>query len=215
MCGIAGFIDFSSNSEIEVLNRMIKTLYFRGPDDVGAELYELETAEVGLAQSRLAILDLSLAGHQPMHFQNLSIVFNGEVYNFKEIRKDLKKMGHQFVSQTDTEVILHSYMQWGIKAVQRFIGMFAIVILDRDKGIVLFINDRAGVKPLYYYQKDSIILFSSELKAFHQHPKFAPIIDTRALKSYFEDVQGGHVSAPYTIFQNAKKMEQGTILEIN
>ena len=215
MCGVAGFIDFSNNTDISVLEEMIKTLNYRGPDDVGAECYETENARIGFAQSRLSILDLSLAGHQPMHYKELSIVFNGEIYNFNEIRKDLIKLGHQFISETDTEVILHSYTQWGTSAVNRFIGMFAIVLFDRAKDIILFINDRAGVKPIYYYQKDNLILFSSELKAFYKHKKFEPIINTSSLKSYFDDVQGGHISAPYTIFENTMKIEQGTIITIN
>ena len=194
---------------------MINSLDYRGPDDKGNEIFKVDKVQIGMAQARLAIIDLSSAGHQPMHYKSLSIVFNGEIYNYKEIKNELIKLGHLFQSNSDTEVILHAYSEWGIKSIDYFIGMFAIILLDREKNIVILINDRAGVKPLYFYTKDDIFLFASELKAFWKHPKFEPVIDTYSLKLYFENVHHGYIPAPYTIFENTKKMEQGTFIELN
>jgi len=215
MCGIAGFADFTFDSDIGMLKNMIDTLNYRGPNDKGVEEFSFSTVKIGLAQSRLSIIDLSEGGHQPMHYINLSIVFNGEIYNYKEIKSELEKLGHHFKSQTDTEVILHAYSQWGSDAVHRFIGMFAIVILDRDKDLLLCYNDRAGVKPLYYYFKDGLFLFASELKAFHKHSKFIPVIDEKSVRMYFKNVHHGYIPAPYTIFENTWKLEQGSLLAIN
>ena len=107
-----------------------------------------------------------------MSFDKLHITYNGEIYNYQEIKKDLSALGHEFVGESDTEIILHAYQEWGLKCVDKFIGMFAIVIFDEQKNEVHLIRDRAGVKPLFYYQKNDLILFASELKSFHEHPQF-------------------------------------------
>ena len=127
---------------------------------------------VGLGQARLSIIDLSSAGHQPMNYNSLSIVFNGEIYNFKEIRKDLEKSGHRFISNSDTEVILHSYEQWGTEFVKRLVGMFVIAIYDKKRNKFFIFRDRAGVKPVFYYWHDSLFLFASELKSLFVHTQF-------------------------------------------
>ena len=108
MCGIAGYIDFNKTTPAETIGKMVQVLNHRGPDDSGAELYNTKNADIGLGQARLSIIDLSYAGHQPMHYKNLSIVFNGEIYNYKEIKINLIELGHVFISNSDTEVILHS-----------------------------------------------------------------------------------------------------------
>jgi asparagine synthase (glutamine-hydrolysing) len=127
MCGITGFIDFKKESTAEVLTAMTDTLYHRGPDGSGVELLELDKASIGLGHRRLSIIDLTSFGKQPMQFENYWICFNGEVYNYAEIKKELNELGHTFSGNSDTEVILHAIAEWGKECVHRFIGMFAFV----------------------------------------------------------------------------------------
>jgi asparagine synthase (glutamine-hydrolysing) len=208
MCGFAGFIDYRSTTSPEVLNAMASCLVHRGPDDSGLELLHLEKAAVGMGFRRLSILDLSQAGHQPMFApdRSLVIMLNGEIYNFREIRSELEKEGVQFKSESDTEVVLHSYRKWGMKMLDRFVGMFAIVLVDVQEQKVYMARDRAGVKPLFYHCADDLILFGSELKAFHQHPQFKKEINLDALALYF---QNGSIPAPYSIFKNTFKVVPG------
>lgn len=212
MCGIAGFIDFNSKSSKQVLDNMVRALHHRGPDDRGSEMFLLPNVMIGLAQARLSIIDLSQGGHQPMHYQKLSIVFNGEIYNFNEIKDILVKLGHDFNTSSDTEVILHAFEEWGIDCVEYFIGMFAIVLLDIKNLKIYFLRDRAGIKPFYYYLKDNVILFASELKAFFEHPSFKNVIDQGAVKTYFNY---GYIPSPYTIFNNCHKLCSGHVLSID
>lgn len=212
MCGLVGFVDFTENSNIEILNHMVSILNHRGPDDNGAEIYDLGYAVVGLGHTRLSIMDISPAGHQPMHFEHLRIVFNGEIYNFNEIKMDLIQLGHQFKSESDTEVILHAYYEWGDNCVDKFIGMFAFVILDSNSNELTIIRDRAGVKPLYYYWENDLFLFASELKAFHKHPSFIKKINKSAVFQYFDF---GFIPSPNCIFENCKKLNPGLILKLD
>lgn len=213
MCGFAGFADFRNKGEMAVLQRMIGSIRHRGPDDEGYELFSSGKSQVGLGFCRLSIIDLSAAGHQPMKDEQTGnlIVFNGEVYNFNEIKQELLRAGHTFKSRTDTEVILKAYSQWGKKCVNKFIGMFAIVIYDQLAGKLIFFRDRGGVKPLYYYFHDGLFLFASELKAFHQHPHFKKEINLHAINHYFHH---GYISAPLTIFNHTYKLLPGHILEM-
>ncbi len=212
MCGIAGFCDFSKKSSNDILKNMTDVLHHRGPDDSGYFYDENEYSQIALGHRRLSILDLSAHGHQPMSFEHLEIIFNGEVYNFKEIKKELLELRYSFHSDSDTEVILKSYHQWGIKAVDRFNGMFAITIYDKKANKLIFIRDRAGVKPFYYYKKDSLILFSSELKSFHKHPNFQKEINKSSLCLY---LQFGYVPEPHSIFENCYKLKAGHYGEID
>ncbi|MGJ0298309.1 asparagine synthase (glutamine-hydrolyzing) [Aliarcobacter cryaerophilus] len=212
MCGIAGFCDFSKKSDRETLIKMTDVLHHRGPDDSGYNFYENEYANIGLGHRRLSILDLSVHGHQPMEYSHLEIIFNGEVYNFEEISKELESFGYIFESHSDTEVILKAYHHWGIKAVDKFIGMFAIVIYDKEAQKLIFIRDRAGVKPLNYYFKDGLFLFSSEIKSFHQHSKFEKKINIDALALFF---QYSYILEPHTIFMHTHKLPAGHYAEIN
>ncbi len=212
MCGIAGFIDFKLNTSKETLHQMVNSMQHRGPDDFGVELFEEKNALIGFGQSRLSIIDLSAAGHQPMHFKHLSIVFNGEIYNYKEIKADLIEKGRLFTTQTDTEVILQSFDEWGLKCVDRFIGMFAFVIFDRNTNKIFAIRDRAGVKPFYYYHKNNLFLFASELKALIAHSKFEKVIDEVVLPNYFHY---GYIAAPYTIFKHTHKLMPGYFMELD
>ncbi len=214
MCGIAGFIDFNRNGNLDLLKKMSDTILHRGPDDSGHELFDTGSAQVGLGFRRLSIIELSALGHQPMKFEEegLTVIFNGEIYNYQEIRKELEGHGYTFKSHSDTEVILKSYAKWGEKCVERFIGMFAIALYDAQKAKVILFRDRAGVKPLFYYHSNDLLLFGSELKIFHAHPQFKKQISYSALSLYF---QRGYISAPHTIFENTYKLDPGHILEID
>lgn len=212
MCGISGFIDFNKKTNRETLEKMNRTLAHRGPDGEGYFIYEAKAASIGLGHRRLSIIDLSEGGHQPMHYEGLHITYNGEVYNHQEIRKELEKLGHSFESHSDTEVILHSFKEWGKEAVQKFVGMFAFVIFDENKQELTACRDRAGVKPFFYYWHEGLFLFASELKAILQHPSFLKKIDNNALAAY---MQYGYVPTPHCIFTNTYKLKPGHFLFLN
>ncbi len=206
MCGISGFIDFKKTSGIDILQSMTDTLHHRGPDGSGIELLENSHAQVGFGHRRLSIIDLSEHGKQPMQFEHLWICFNGEVYNYAEIKKELTELGHSFTGNSDTEVIIHSYAQWGEKCIDRFIGMFAFVIYDTQNNTVYCVRDRAGVKPLFYYFKDGLFLFSSELKSFHKHPRFKKELNKNSVAAF---MQYGNVPTPHCIFSDCFKLKPG------
>jgi len=210
MCGIVGFI--SPLNQEDILYDMLNIQSYRGPDDQGVFIDEQSGVQLG--HNRLSIQDLSSHGHQPFvsNCQNYIIVFNGEVYNFKDIKKELEELGYHFISSSDTEVILYSYKQWGIKCIDKFIGMFAFSILDKITNKLILVRDRAGVKPLYYYTNGKEFLFSSELKSFHKYPKFKKELNKEVLPYYF---QFGYIPAPHSIFQNCYKLEAGHYLEFN
>ena len=190
MCGICGYIGNNLNRETGMA--MVMTMHHRGPDYQDVKIYE--DSNCALGHARLSIIDLSASANQPMEYGNYSIVFNGEIYNFKEIRKELEQLGHQFALDSDTEVILHAFVQWGKACVNRFVGMFAFAILDREHKKLFLVRDRAGVKPLYYYYKSGVFMFGSELKAFYPHPEFRKELNKEAVGMYFKY---GYVPAPY------------------
>ena len=210
MCGIVGVIDYSKQTTKEILKTMTDTLHHRGPDDSGYELIENNNYKLGFGHRRLSIQDLSSHGHQPMVFEHLTIIYNGEVYNFQEIKKELETYGYSFNSHSDTEVILKAFHKWGIKSIDKFRGMFAFSIYDRKKEKIYIFRDRSGVKPLYYFVKDGIFLYASELKAFYKHPKFVKSIDKNALSVY---LQFGYIVAPHTIFRDTYKLKPGHYIE--
>ena len=214
MCGITGFCDFNKSIKKEFLENATSVLKHRGPDDSNSEVYETGNATIGFGHRRLSILDLSACGRQPMHSddENISIILNGEIYNFKEIKKELQNEGHLFHSASDTEVIIKSYQQWGIDAVHKFIGMFAFVLFDKNKNVLYCFRDRAGVKPFYYYKNNDCVLFASELKAFHEYPLFKKEINEEAVSLFFKYA---YIRAPHTIFKNAFKLQAGHYLEID
>jgi asparagine synthase (glutamine-hydrolysing) len=212
MCGIAGFIDFTKKSSESNLKEMIGAFPHRGPDDQGIELILEESALVGLAQARLSIIDLSNGGHQPMRYEHLTIVFNGEIYNYKEIKADLEILGHTFLTASDTEVILHAFYEWGKNCVDKFIGMFVYVIFDAKSKKITVTRDRAGVKPFYYFWNKKVFLFGSELKALITHPQFEKNIDKNVVSTYFDL---GYIPAPFSIFVNTSKIEPGCHLELD
>ena len=212
MCGIAGFLDFKNVSDDGILKAMNNTFSHRGPDGEGTMCLKMEKFVLGFAHRRLAIIDLSPGGHQPMKYKSLSITFNGEVYNFLEIRRELELLGHSFQTKSDTEVILHAYDQWGDQCLSRFIGMFAFSIFDENKQELFLVRDRAGVKPLYYYWKDGLFLFGSELKTFHAHPLFNKEINLQSVYAYMDY---GYIPSPLSIFKNSFKLPAGHFLKFD
>ena len=212
MCGISGFIDFNKKTDIAVLEKMNRIMAHRGPDGEGYGIYETDSARVGLGHRRLSIIDLTAGGSQPQTYGSLHITFNGEIYNYAEIKKQLEEKGHSFKSHSDTEVILHAYAEWGSAALQQFIGMFAFVIYDEARQQLFACRDRAGVKPFFYYQKEGLFLFGSELKALMQHPAFEKQINTDAVAAF---LQFGYVPTPHCIFNNAHKLKPGHFLQFD
>ena len=209
MCGICGFVS-KSTITTEQLKAMNETMYHRGPDDSGEEIYPAKDAyAVGFAQRRLSILDLSESGHQPMHSRDkrLSVVYNGEIYNFQEIKEELKD--YPFCSSCDTEVILAAYLKWGIACVDKFNGMFAIALYDRETEEVYLVRDRIGKKPLYYWYHEGNLAFASELKPLFQYPEFEKQIRTDVISRYLFQQ---YINAPDTVFENVYKLEPGAIL---
>ena len=184
------------------------SMAYGGPDDAGHYSDDL----ISMGHRRLAVIDLSAAGHQPMVWKEYIMVFNGEVYNYQEIRKELESLGHVFTSDTDSEVILKSYVQWGKEGVHRFRGMFAFAIWNKQTQHLLLCRDRVGVKPLYWYWKDGLFMFASELKAFHEHPQFDKTINQQAVSLF---LQQGYIPSPNCIFKYAHKLTPGSFLEIN
>ena len=180
---------------------MNNTMVHRGPDDDGEEIIDSfsDGWYVGLAHRRLSILDLSKAGHQPMFTKDnaISIVFNGEIYNFQEIRKEIKD--YQFTTRCDTEVILAAYRKWGISCVEKFNGMFAFALYDRSRETLYLVRDRMGKKPLFYWLTNNQLVFSSELKGIYAVPGFKENIRKDVLGDYF---MHRSIHAPNTIYEN-------------
>lgn len=211
MCRIVGYINKSKKSlSKNVLIEMRDTLIHGGPDDAGV-YYD---ANVALGHRRLSILDLSFSAHQPMINEdgNFVIVYNGEVYNFEEIKRELIQKGYKFKSNSDSEVVLKSYIEWKEKCLYKFHGMFAIAIYDRKNNNLFLARDRVGVKPLYFYNDENIFMFSSELKAFHKNPFFYKKLSFKGLNQF---LKYSYIPAPYTIFENTYKLKPGTYLNIN
>ena len=212
MCGIAGFVDYKKQSSKEILEKCTDTLIHRGPDGAGYEFLENELCQVGLGHRRLSIIDLSTAASQPMWYKNFCIIFNGEIYNYAEIKAELAKLGHNFSTHSDTEMILHAWEQWGSKMLDKFIGMFAFVLFDNEAKKLFACRDRAGVKPFIYYWKDGLFLFGSELKALMKHPSFQKEINLDAAAAF---MQFGYVPTPNCIFYDTYKLKPGHYIELD
>lgn len=212
MCGIAGFCDFSKNLGEDILGPMTDAISHRGPDAAGKALLVHKNAHIGLGHRRLSIIDLSAQGSQPMTRGHISIVFNGEIYNYKEIKQELIQAGWSFYTETDTEVIIIAYQQWGMESLKKFKGMFAYALYDKDAEKLFLVRDRVGVKPLYVYHNGETIIFGSELKSFHQNPSFKKAIDHDALAMY---LKLSYIPTPYCIFKHTQKVKPGHYIEIN
>jgi asparagine synthase (glutamine-hydrolysing) len=199
MCGIAGF--YAHDRGPEILERMTQSIRRRGPDDYGTFVED----GIALGHRRLAIIDLSPLGHQPMEFEDLVLVYNGEIYNYREVQAELKAEGYDFVSSSDSEVVIKAFHRWGPTCVNRFIGMFAIAMWNRRERALYLIRDRAGVKPLYYYHKSGRIAFGSELRALRPFltPDERADIDTEALSEFFSY---GYISSGLSIIKSVRKL---------
>ncbi len=202
MCGIVGIVSAGAFEPTRLL-RMNETLRHRGPDDHG--VWMSKDRSVGLAHRRLSILDLSPLGRNPMAWDDgcLWISYNGEIYNFQDLRRELETFGYQFRSNTDTEVILAAYDRWGVECLQQFIGMFAFGLWDAGQNQLFLARDRLGQKPLYYSEYKGEFTFASELKALTANPQFPRGVAFEAISMY---LKYGYVPAPLTIFRHARKL---------
>jgi asparagine synthase (glutamine-hydrolysing) len=216
MCGITGFLDLAcsmSQAEMEATATvMAEAIRHRGPDDWGC--WADETGGIAFGHRRLSIIDLTPGGRQPMFSKNgrYVIVYNGEVYNYKALAHELQSLGHVFHTTSDTEVMLTAICQWGLRAaVERFVGMFAFALWDRQERRLSLVRDRLGVKPLYYGWMGRAFLFGSELKALRAYPAFQAGIDRDALALYFRH---SDIPAPFSIYQGVRKLPPAAILTI-
>jgi len=206
MCGIAGIASSKGAPDLDAVRRMSATLVHRGPDDEGL----FHRGPVALAARRLSIIDLA-HGHQPIANEDGSVVVvqNGEIYNYRELKRELEGAGHRFATDCDTEVLVHLYEQHGEGFVERLRGMFAIALWDDRERRLLLARDRFGIKPLYYRHVDGTLSFASELKAMLEQPGFSREIDPRAMSAY---LAFNSIPAPLTIFAEARKLPPGFVL---
>jgi len=181
-------------------------MYHRGPDGSGTFFHQDENFQLGFGHRRLSIIELSELGKQPMIWNEWVLVFNGEVYNFKEIKDELIHLGHSFKAESDTEMILHAYQQWGERCLDKFIGMFAFVIFNTKTKNLFIGRDRAGIKPLFIYKNEGLFFFASELKPFHEHPGFKKELNVSAAYAF---LQYGSVPTPHCIFNHCIKLKPG------
>jgi asparagine synthase (glutamine-hydrolysing) len=203
MCGLVGIASRVSIPTNDLLPRMRDTMTHRGPDDAG--LWWSPDRRIGLAHRRLSIIDLSSAGHQPMRSDtgNHIIIFNGEIYNYKELRKELIEFGHHFLTQTDTETILAAYRQWGLECLSHLNGMFSFCLCDMENRLLFLARDRAGEKPLFYTYKNGRFVFASELKALMVDPAQPRRLDLQGLEFY---LTYGHIPGNYCILKDISKL---------
>src|SRR3954469_1292620 len=211
MCGIAGAVSLNGAPVAEeVIAAMTRVIEHRGPDDEGLWV----EGGVGLGNRRLAIIDLSPAGHMPMADEtgDLVITYNGELYNFRELRRELEGLGHVFRSHTDTEVVLRAYKEWGPRCLERLNGMFGLAIWDGRRRELFLARDRYGVKPVYYTQVGDELLFGSEIKSFLQHPRFRVEVSLPHLLEYFTFQ---NVFSDGTLFAGVKLLQPGHYLVVS
>jgi len=215
MCGIVGIFNYVGKESLvsaSTLQCMTDEIRHRGPDDSG--IFVSNDRRIGLGFRRLSIVDLSMAGHQPMANSDESIwlVFNGEIYNHAEIRRELEAKGYQYRSRTDTETILYAYEEYGIDFISRLFGMFAIAIWDSRKQQILLIRDRIGIKPLYYSIHDGAVFFGSEVKSLLRHPAIIPELNQQGLFDYLTMLM---TPPNETLFKNVHKLEAGCYIIVN
>jgi len=218
MCGIAGFI-VNHESKLDltsIAKKMVNMIGHRGPDDEG--VWVDEKSQVAFGHKRLSILDLSMAGHQPMNSKccRYTLVFNGEIYNHKDIRAKLQETSTTLLDwngHSDTETLLAAITNWGVeKTLNECVGMFAIAIWDKDKEILTLARDRLGEKPLYYGWQDNTFMFASELKALKVHPNFVGEIDRNSLTLF---LRYNYIPAPYSIYKGINKLTPGSFLQFS
>lgn len=209
MCGIAGAVTSVADA-LPPIQAMLDRLRHRGPDGEG----QRADRHCALGQRRLAIIDLTEAGQGPITNEDgtVWVTFNGEIYNFRELRTELKRLGHRFRGKSDTEVIVHAYEEWGRESFQRLRGMFALAIWDQPKGRLVLARDRVGKKPLFYAQTGDTLLFASELQSLLAMPELARETDLEALQAY---LSWGYVPAPLTGFKTVRKLPPGHLVEVD
>ena len=214
MCGISGFFHKKGVLGKEQLLVYNEALKHRGPDGAGYFFEKSHIGSVGLGHVRLSILDLSALGKQPMTDNHLTIVFNGEIYNYQSIKSELLAKGYSFVSNSDTEVVLKSFQEWGLDCVRKLTGMWAFAIYDSKKSKLFLCRDRVGVKPLYWFKDDDQFLFGSELKVFFHTKTFKKEIDFNSLKTF---INYGYVTNHKTLLSNVFKAQAGawTTVDLN
>lgn len=210
MCRIAGIVDFNSPPDEAVIKRMRDAMKRGGPDDSG--IYLDRELSLAFGHRRLSLLDLSPLGHQPMidGGSKVVLIFNGEIYNFRQLRHELEKKNYKFQSSSDTEVIIKSYLEWGKDCFRRFNGMFALALLDKRTNTLLLARDHAGIKPLYYSLQKNQLYFASEVRALKTIRPDWP--ENKDWKKYF--LMFGHLPEPVTTLQNVVPLPKGTLLEI-
>jgi asparagine synthase (glutamine-hydrolysing) len=208
MCGFVGIINKNENLvSPEILRNMAATIHHRGPDEEGLFI----DGNCGFFHKRLSIIDLS-TGQQPMTFENYTIVFNGEIYNYIELRSELIRKGHQFRTTSDTEVILHLYQEYGDEFVSRLNGMFAFIIFDKNNRKLYIARDHFGIKPLYWYRDKNLILFGSEIKAILAHPELTAI---PSMDNLYEYLTFQFIIGEGTMFKDIQKVRPGYYLTID
>lgn len=211
MCGVAGYLNFDKSKASEViLEEMCKSLAHRGPDNYGI----FEDKGIGLSHTRLSIIDLSSAANQPMHTQDdrYVISYNGEVFNFKEIKAELNLLGWRFKSESDCEVVLNSLAQWGPSAIKKFNGQFAFAFWDKKEKTLILSRDRYGIKPLYFYKNNKILVFGSEIKAILAHPEVKLEINKEGLLEY---LTFQNFLSEQTLFKNIRTLATGSFYIFN
>ncbi len=214
MCGICGVWEYSASEgriERSLVVRMRDEMTHRGPDDAGELIFD--EGRGGFGFRRLSIIDLSAAGHQPMHGcdERMWLVFNGEIYNHALLRTNLEERGHKYSSRTDSETILHLYEERGLDFIHEIEGDYAIALWDEGKQQLVLVRDRIGVKPLYFYHKGGRFIFASEIKAILQHPAVTPDIDEQSLYHYLTFLT---TPAPATLFRDIQKLPAGHMLTL-
>lgn len=215
MCGVAGGWWSNPEHAVKRVPKALQKIKHRGPDDDGYQLYPIGGTAVALGHTRLSIIDLSTAGHQPMHSRDcrFAIVFNGEVYNYRELRTQLQGMGHSFASDSDTEVLLAAWSQWGVACLPRLVGMFAFAVLDKTNGTLTCVRDAFGIKPFFYSAENGQFAFASELPALLELLPGKPALNWQ--RSYDYLVHGDYDSTPDTFYEGVHHLPPGRWLQIN
>lgn len=214
MCGITGFVDFSNKLTEKSFNESLELLQHRGPDDKGTYFIKDANATIALGNRRLSIIDISDKGHQPFQSKcgNYILIFNGVIYNYKELREELIQLGSSFISSSDTEVLLQSYIQWPSSFLNKINGIFAFSIYDKEKNQVILARDNIGVKPFFYTYNGTFLLFSSELRTFLKEKTLQKKINRQALALY---LQYAYFPNHLTILEDVYKVEPGTVIYLN
>lgn len=219
MCGLFGHFTSLKSVDSRVLDLRYKAaqkaLHHRGPDDRGLETYHVSDGILSLGHTRLSIIDLSAGGHQPMHSQDgrFSIVFNGEIYNYRELRQVLKDLGHEFKSNSDTEVLLTAWQHWGVDSLKRLKGMFAFVVFDHNKHTLTLVRDAFGIKPLFYQKEESGLSFASEISALLELTANKPKLNLQSAYEYL--VMGSYDRGEKTFYENILHLLPGHWLEMD